>query len=270
MKGWVLWLSLACIYAEALQQSPWLGTYLSTLFEPSFTYYYFRNVEGARPKLSEPYNVRLLTLDLGFTPACTWDTELEVEFVHSPVQNWGYRSGALQARYLWLNDLEGDPASLLTGVSVREVSHQSLRDVSMPYHARWNVELTGAMGKEWAEGAFWDMHAWGLMGLGQGSHGYPWLRLLGVWQKNWEDRHRLNLFTQGYFGFGSKEHVNPHHFHGWGNYAHASIDIGTGYGYHTRYWGTIGVEYAYRAYAHVFPQNVQFVVAYWKLPFSSL
>ncbi len=270
MRAWIFGFLVLCTKLLALEQSPWLGTYFSTLFAPSFTYYTFRRVEGARPQLSQRYNVRLLTLDLGFTPSSRSDGELEAEFVHSPVQNWGYRSVALQMRYLCLNDLEGDPVSIMMGVNLREVNTQSLRDVSMPYHAQWNVEGTLAVGKEWAHGAFWDTHAWGLAGFGMGNQGYPWVRLLGVWQKNWENRHRLNCFTESYWGFGSKNHVNPNHFHGWGNYAHASVDIGTGYGYHTAFWGTIGIEYAYRLFAHTYPQNVQFLVAYWKLPFSSL
>ena len=64
-------------------------------------------------------------------------------------ETFNFRSAAWQARYLWLDDIVGDPISFATGASVRVTSTTSLKDVSCPYHGNVDFEVNFALGKEW-------------------------------------------------------------------------------------------------------------------------
>ncbi len=252
----------------SLETKPWFGNVYECIFDASYTYSRYSKVQGAAVQLRSPSNDQRVALDLSIPPSEMWDVQAEIEFVNTPRQSWGYRSAAIQGRARWLNDICGDPVSLTTGLNVREVSSKSLRDVSSPYHAKFDIELNTAVGKEWSEGSHWTMRTWGFAGVGIGNQGSPWITALGVFEKNWDDHHRTLFFAEGYFGFGEKEHVNVKHFHGWGRFHHQSIDLGLAYQYHFHLYGDITVLYAHRVFAHVFPEHVNFFTIAYKIPFS--
>ena len=131
--------------------------------------------------------------------------QVEVEFADTPRQSFGWRSVALQGRYLWLNDVEGDPYSLISALNVREVSGHSVRDVSSPYHYYLNFEFNSAIGKEWSKEGLWTMHTYALGAIGMANRGSPWLRGMGAWEANIQDRHRFLLDIEGYFGLGDEK-----------------------------------------------------------------
>ncbi len=260
--------SASTVLGWTLETQPWMSDPYELDFDTAFTYSHYPKVEGASRQLKHPSNDRLLAMDLKLTASQNFDVQLEAEFADTPRQKWGWRSGAAQARYRWLNDINGDPFSLVTGADVRIVSQHSLRDVSCPYHSNFNAELSTAAGKEWSKDSNWTMHLWGTLKAGIANHGAPWLLSELVWRRNWADTHRFTLFAEGYFGFGGREHVNVDHFHGWSHFHHQSIDLGTGYGYHFHTWGTLSLTYAYRVYARAFPERINFVMLRYCLPFS--
>jgi len=252
----------------ALQTKPWLGNPYEFDFESAFTYSRYRKVEGASKQLKSPSNDYDLFFDLGFTPRYNIDVRAEFELAETPRQNFNWRSAALQARYQWLNDIAGDPISLTTGVNFRAVPHHSLKDVSCPYASYANYELTLSLGKEWSKEGEWTMRTYGYATVGMANHGFPWMHDIVTWQFNWQDTHALFLFTVGDFGFGHQQHVNVHRFNGWGEFLHQSIDLGLAYRYRINIWGTLTVSYAYRLFAHNFPQRVNFFTLTYHLPFS--
>jgi hypothetical protein len=236
--------------------------------DAAFAYDRYRKVQDASVQLKHPSNDKLYALDLGFTASDSLDFQAELELADTPRQPLGWRSAAFQGRYLWLNDVEGDPVSLTTGIHVRSVSKHSVRDVSSPYHYYLNFELHSAIGKEWSKDGNWTMHMYGLAAIGQANRGSPWLKGLGAWEANLANRHRFLLDFAGYFGLGSKKHVDVDHFHGWARVHHQSIDLGAGYAYHMQIWGTLALKYAYRIFAKSFPENVHFITLSYHLPFS--
>ena len=270
MRNWWSYpfICLFPLVASTLETKPWLGTVWEFDFSAAYTYSRFSRVDGASAQLKHPFNDQLVTLDIGFTPSEMWDVRAEVEVVNTPRQSWGYRSAAVQGRVQWLDDISGDPLSLTSGLNMREVSTVSLRDISCPYHSVVDFELTTAIGKEWSKGCHWTMRTWGNVGIGMANRGYPWLSAQGVVEKNWNNHHRAILFADGYIGFGPKQHVDVNHFHGWAKYHHQSVDLGVGYQYHFDLWGDITVSYAYRVFAHTFPERVNFFTIAYQVPFS--
>lgn len=253
---------------SALDVKPWLGNVAECELQTAFTYSRYDKVQGATPQLKSTSNDKLIRLDLGMSILSSCDVQLEAEFADTPRQSWGMRSVALQARALWLNDIAGDPCSVVTSFNIRGVSGHSLHDVSSPYHAQVNFELNSSVGKEWSRKGVWTMRTFGLAGVGMANRGFPWLRGIGGWEANWQDTHRLGLFIHGYFGLGDKRRVNIEHFNGWAQFAHRSIDLCTAYAYQFGVWGTLSVQYAYRIFAKTFPERVNFFTICYCLPFS--
>ena len=252
----------------ALETKPWLGNIYEFEFLSAITYSRYNKVEGARVQLKSPSNDMDYLFDLSFTPLAQLDVQAELELANTPRQSFGVRSGALQARYQWFDDIAGDPVSFTTGVNVRGVTHKGLKDVSCPYASYANFELTFALGKEWSEEGMWTMRTYGFAAVGIANQGYPWTQELFVFQRNWNDVHRLTLFAEGLFGFGNKQHVNVRHFKGWGKVQHQSIDLGIAYGHTLGVYGIISIGYAHRVFAHNFPEHVNFVTLCYQVPFS--
>lgn len=253
--------------AWSLETKPWFGNVFEFELQSAFTYYRFHHVEGASVQLNAPENTRVLLFDVGLTlPQC--DMQVEADFAKSNHINWALRSVALQGRYLLLDDISGDPISVVLGINLRGAPYHFLRNVSTPYASEFNVEITGAMGKEWSSRGMWTMRTYGFAAFGIANRGYPWTRELLVWQSNWQDTHRVSLFAEGNFGFGDKQHVDVKHFLGWAAFQHRSIDLGLAYGYKITVYGLFSLSYAYRVFAHNFPEHVNFFTLSYCLPFS--
>lgn len=261
-----------CLTASifALDSKPWIGTPYEFVFDGAFSYSRFHEVENASVQLSSPSNTYDLMLDLGVALNEDFDVQGEVELAQTTGQDFTLRSAAVQGRYQCFNDICGDPVSLTFGFNFRAVPTYSLQNVSCPYSANSNFELTAAIGREWSKNALWKMRTYGLVTAGMANRGYPWTRELLVWQNNFQDIHRLTFFAEGLFGFGPKQHVNTRHFHGWAPFHHQSIDLGLGYGVRMGVWGTLSLAYAYRVFARNFPERVNSITLEYRVPFSIL
>lgn len=251
-----------------LDRLPWYCTVWEFTFTPTYTYSEYPRVQNGIPVHQAKSHDHVLGFDLGVSPAPTWQIDTEVEFADTPRQSMGLRSLALQARYLWLDDLLGDPVSLTTGAVIRGVTRHSIRDVSCPYHSYLNFEINAAVGREWDRGVDWRVRTFGGGSLGQANHGYPWLGVFGVFEGQFAHAHRLGLFLDGAMGFGHHKHVFINHFNGYASVAHRNIDAGLKYTYVFEVWGQLSLAYTRRLYARSFPENVNFFTISYMLPFS--
>jgi len=261
-------LTLAACPAFALDTQPWLGDPYAFSFDSALTYEHFRKVEGASKQLDASSNTGSLTLDLGFTGRSPFDLQIEAEIAKNNTYALTLRSGALQGRYQFLDDIAGDPLSVTFGMNLRGVLHTPLGSVSTPYASECNAEVTTSLGKEWSERETWTMRTYGFAALGIANASAPWIRGLFVWQNNWEDTHRLTVFAEGKMGLGSKSDVDTHHFDGWRHFQYRAIDLGLGYGYHFAFYGTLSASFAYRVFAENYPEHATSLIISYSLPFS--
>ena len=147
MKTLLALLSISSL-GLAIDQKPWFGDIYEFRADGGFSYSYFNEVQGAIKQPSEASNNYLTFVGMGFTPDESIDLDLDLEVVRTPRQNYSFRSGALQARYRFLNDIAGDPVSVVAGFNMRGVGSKSVKDISSPYASYLNFELTGSVGKE--------------------------------------------------------------------------------------------------------------------------
>lgn len=268
------WIALSLtalqVAAFGIDQQPWVGDVYEFRADTGFSYSYFNKVQGAKSQPSNPSNNYLVFGGFGFTPSEDIDVDLDVEMARTPRQNFSFRSGAMQARYRFLNDIAGDLVSVVAGFNMRGVGSKSVKDISSPYASYLNFELTAAVGKEHSFESTWTIRGFALAALGIAVHGYPWMRVFGSFEGNYHDTHRGCVFTEGYFGCGGKDHVNVDHFHGWGGVQHDSIDVGVAYKYKFNLWGILSLAYSCRVFAHNYPEYEQRATIRYEIPFSLL
>ncbi len=263
---WLLALLPCCGFA--LEAQPWFGDVFEFHFLGSYAYSYFNTVQNGFPQLTQPFNSHVGSLALDFSPSPEWSIDTELRFAATTAMPFNFRSGAIQARYLWLDDIIGDPISLATGISTRLTNQASLRDVSCMSHSIADFEVHFSLGKEFDASESWRFRTWGFGAVGHANQGSPWVRAIVAVETNIDDEHKLAVYAEGMNGYGRHTHVNTDHFNGYARIRQKSIDIGFRYGYRIGVWGTLRAEYARRVLAKSCPQVVNTFVFSYLLPFS--
>lgn len=259
---------LATALAYSLDQSPWLGDVYEFNLDSEVIYSQYRYINHAKEQPLYMYRNYLTKETLSFTASPNLELEFELELARTPHQLYGFRSTALAARYLALDDIAGDPVSLSLGANMRAVGGRAVRDVSSPYSSYLNTEIMATLGKEFTKGKDWKSRGYLAAVLGLANHGSAWNRVEAVCEGKIFSSQVLRAFMTGYFGYGPKRNIDIDNFHGWGRVEHRSIDLGAQYRYCFTLWGDLGLSYAYRVFARSYPQNEQTIQISYYLPFS--
>ena len=252
----------------AFEVDPWFTPLAEFNLRPSYSYRYYPDIDRARNPSHYSSHDHLIALNLGVNFLPNWDFQIETDFSSTRKLSWGTQRLGLQLRYLFMDDVAGAPVSLTAGVQVFYVPTRNMRDPSSPYHAQGNLELGIAVGKEIAKVYDWQYRFYGFVGVGTGNRGYPWLRPLLSGMFKFRHHHQFELYSEGYFGFGRRHHVDISRLNGYAKIMHQSIDVGASYHYLFEIWGSLGIQYSYRVYAHAFPERANILKVEYRLPFS--
>ncbi len=252
----------------ALEHQPWFGDVFEFHFLGRYSYSQFHSFQNAIPPLDEIFQAHLIYLGLDFSPSPVWSLDADMQFADTTKMSFNFRTFALQARYLWLDDIVGDPVSLVSGFSTRITSTRSLKDISCPSHAVLDFELNFALGKELEASNSWLFRFWGFGAIGHANRGSPWVRGIVSIETNIEDRHKWALYAEGINGYGRRIHVDIDHFFGYAKIREKAIDLGIRYGRSLDVWGTLRFEYIRRVLAKSAPENVNTFMVSYLLPFS--
>jgi len=261
------WLLLP-IFGVALEMQPWFGEVYEFHFLSAYSYSRFSKVQSGVPQLKRPFNVNLFYFDLDFSPTPQWDIDTDVQFADTTQQSFNFRTAAIQARYLWLDDIVGDRVSFCTGASLRFTPSYALHDISCPSRTNLDCELNFSIGKEIELREYWLLRVWGFGAVGQGIYGSPWVRGTVAVETNIEEKHKLSFYADGNNGYGRHTHVRTDHFDGYGKIRTKSIDVGLRYGYQIGVWGTVRAEYVRRVLAKAASAQVNTVILSYFFPFS--
>lgn len=252
----------------AFEYKPWFGKLWEFEFRPAYTFRYYDDVQnGFNPKDYSSID-QLLECGLGLSPWPTIDVQFEMNYADTHRHSWSYLSTALLFRYLVWDDIAGDPVSWTLNASIRSVHSHFLNDVSIPYHANLNLDLTTAVGKEFDKLYNWVVRFWGLFGFGIGNRGAPYLTGLARVEGNLSESQIVGIVVDSLWGLGGQQGVNANHFNSYANIEHQSIDVGGRYSYQFGVWGELLLSYTYRVYAHNFPEHAQTARVEYRLPFA--
>ncbi len=269
IKKWAFLLALLPVTAlKAFVITPWFSSLAEFQLRSGYSYRYYPDVEsGFNPTHYHSHDHRI-DLNLGVRCLPNWDLQLELDCAKTTKLDWGTQRFGSQLRYLFLDDIAGAPVSVVGSFTYFYVTTRNLSDVSSPYHAQSNFELGVAVGKEFDRTFEWVTRFWGFVGLGTANRGYPWLRPILAGEVKWAEHHKLGLFGEGYFGFGSEQSLNINRFDGYGHIQHQSLDFGLNYIYLFKIWGDLKFQYAYRIFARHFPEKASTFLVEYRLPFS--
>lgn len=269
MKKWFLAAFLgpaALIFSIEMQ--PWLGDVYEFHFLSSYAYSWFYSVQKSEPRFDQFFQSNLIYMGLDFSPSPVWSVDMDLQFADTSKMSFNFRTLAAQARYLWLDDIVGDPISLTTGASVRLTGTSSLKDVSCPSHGNMDFELNFSLGKEFDASDSWRFRTWGFGAVGQANRGAPWVRATVAIETNINDVHKWAFFVDGINGYSRYTHIDVDHFFGYAKVREKVIDLRFRYGCRTGVWGTLRLEYMRRVLAKSAPQRVNTFVLSYLLPFS--
>jgi hypothetical protein len=261
-------LVLLPLFGAALEVQPWFGDVYEFHLLAGFSYSYFDRVSHGTPELQDTFYSRVTYAGLEFSPGPAWDIDIDTQVADTTKERFGWRESGIQIRYLWSDDIVGDPITFVTGASARFISTSALHDVSSAYHGNVDFELSGAFGKEWDPSDLVRFRFWGYGALGHANRGSPWVKGIVSAEANVDERHKLSLWFDGICGYGAHRTVFIDDFDGYAKIRNRSIDVGVRYGYKLGVFGTIRFDYLRRLLAKSCPSQVNAFGVSYLLPFS--
>jgi hypothetical protein len=244
---------------RATDYQPWLGNIYEFELRGSLLYQGYAWLSSG-PHLKK-YSSNDVFLNASLSNAIP-DFGLEIEATQARTrrQKGDLDQLKITGRYVWQDDVAGDPLSLTTGLSFIYATPYSLRDVSSFHHGRAEGEVFLSIGKESPLETMWGSRWWNVLGIGLADRGSPWVRFNLTYEKRLWDQHEIRLFLYSLWGFGHKKlHLNS--FHGYGPIQHQSIDVGVRYTYLLEFFGSACVEYSFRVYGRNFPVYAHRILA---------
>jgi hypothetical protein len=239
----------------ALQNSPWLGNWLEfegSLFQSHTQARRVQTHDGTKHFFTHS---ELTTASIEFMPLVELSTELELDLAKTQSRSYGFEAIKAGARYLWLNDLTGDPVSLTTGLSTALSTPSRVKDLSSQQHGVFEVQLNVALGREFAYSADGYYHAW-LQGLaGLASSGAPWVGAELHFEKALFNRHYLDLFFIAERSLSSHRLNTLRNFHSYSRIGYEYEDLGLSYTFRQEAFGSFYVECTKRLHARYCPKG---------------
>lgn len=245
---------------NATETKPWLGNVFEFEFRPSLTYQgYTRLSSGSK---AQKYSSSDLFLNVSLSNALpSFGLEIEVLGARTRRQRSDVDQVKMTGRYVWRDDIAGDPLSIVSGLSFIQAFHPSLKDVSSFHHGISEAELFLSVGKEYPQDTVWVSRWWSVFGIGAAAHrGSPWFRLNMAYEKCFCGQHELRLLLNTLWGTGHQR-LHLHHFNGYGPVQHQSVDLGFRYTHLLEFFGNASLEYSYRVHARNFPEYTHRVTA---------
>lgn len=254
-----LFLPLVC---WATDLKPWFGNNYEVEVRSVLLYQNYHSISTLhRNDFKRNENDLFWTLSAAY-PFKRYCGEFEVTAADTHQQkHGGWDNFRVTERYQWLNDIERDPLSLVTGITFTVPYSRALHDISSFHHGHVEAEATLSFGQKYGypETNNYIFRWWNVIGVGVAEEGSPWVRGDAVYEYNYADVHQFSGFVNTLWGRG-KNNLHLHHFKGYGSIEHKSVDLGMRYSYAIGCWGRFYIQYARRVYAHNFPENVNLVL----------
>jgi hypothetical protein len=264
-----LWLLIICLPLTlfATDFKPWYPRALEIQPQAIYLFQNYHRINSRQGDVAHGSNNHFLMLDVE-VDYDVYNLEFETTFAATRHRDFGFCDFRLTGRYQLLDDVMGDPVSVVVGATYIQDNKTSLHDISCFYHGQVEGELHLAVGKEWTCEQFWVSRAWGVLGVGLADVGTAWLRGDLAWQRRWCEIHTLTLGMQSLWGLGGKNLNLDKPFHGYGLIAHHSIDLGIAYSRVFECGGIVTAGYAYRVYARNCPTRVSSAFVSYLYPFG--
>lgn len=255
-------------HLSALQVKPWLGNWLE--FEASLFQKHTESTEVATNSGTKLHSLHseATMANLGVTILPTLSAEFELDLAKTQSHDYGFQAIKTSLRKGWLNDLGGDPVSLMTALTCSFSTPSRIKDLSATEHAVFEGDFRLSFGREFGyteEGLY---RLWAMCLVGAGSSGSPWLGGEVHFEKTFSDEHTLDLFMLVQKGLSSRRLTAVSNFHSYSRLAYEYEDAGIKYAYSQFPYGSFYVQYAKRLHARYCPKASWSIELGFMIPFS--
>ncbi len=253
-----------CLFS--VEKQPWFEDIYEFNLLGKYEYSFFNKIDKPIQQLTSYSHGNLFYFDLNFVWAPQLSTDVDLQFSTTSMQSFGFRSTAIQMRYLWLDDIVGDFVSLVTSIATRYVSKKSFRDINNPLYGRFSLTGDISVGKE-IDLDYLRLHFWGDALVGIPSNGSPWLEGILAFNGVFDDS-KIELLLNGIRGYGKNRFIDVENFNGYGNVRKKILDLQISYSHKMSVWGFLSCGYQRRLLAKTAPENVNTFFIEYLYPFS--
>lgn len=248
----------------ATDRSPWTGNPFEFVSRVRYTFETFNKIEQI-PFHTDNHYLNLALLGTGWP---SFDLEGQIQVAYTPYSGFFFDYGEMAGRYVWLDDVAGEPLTVTTALAVFGASKRSVLDPSTPVTGQVGGELQALIGKEWSLCGDWISRHWlmGAVGLAHQSSG--WLRWRVATERHFCLCHTVWIDVGGRIGLGDHPMPAIEQFTGYGPIDYRSIDLRAGYRRDVGNCGEIELSYLYRLYSENFPDQLHRVAVEILIPFS--
>ena len=255
----IFFLSYLMVYScYAVEETPWLTPFF--VFQPkaAFTVETFQE-SGEAAKWGK--------FSLSNTFPDSYGIEIWAVEAWTPEQKGSIDHFGVEGAYQIWDQLQGDPCTLTARLVLQQAFLWSLRDPASFHHGKREKELLLSFGRESFIEQEWTTRWFGATKVGIAERGSPWLQGICGIAGQWQDKHQVSLKMHYLAGLGSRR-LSFHHFNGYGEIAHRSMELSVGYTYSWAFSGQLHLGYANRLYAKNFPHHWQQYLLQFIYPFG--
>ncbi len=268
-KSFVLFLFIP-FFCVATDLKPWFGTEYEAEIRATLLYQNYDSLAiPHHNSFKHKRNDAFMTLSATY-PFRRYCGEFEATAADTRHQKYRWDNFRITGRYQWMDETDGFPLSLVTGITLTEPFSRALHDISSFHHGHIEAEAHLSFGKKYGYSCsnFYIFRWWNVTGIGKAEEDHPWYREDVACEYNYGDVHQFRGFVHTLWGTG-KKNLHPHHFKGYGDIKHKSVDVGFRYSYTLGCWGIWSIQYARRVYASNFPENANLALIEYYYPFGS-
>ncbi len=265
-----LFLFITAICA-ATDLKPWFGNEYETEIRATVLYQNYHSISAPHHhahKRNE--NDRFTTFSAAY-PFRRYCGEFEVTSANTRHQKYRWDNFRVTGRHQWASEIDGDPLSMVAGLTLTEPLSRALHDISSFHHGHLEGEIHFSLGKKYGYPQCCKDYLyrwWNVIGFGIADVGSPWVRGDAAFEYNYDGINQFRGFINTLWGLG-RNNLRIHRFKGYGSIEHKSVDLGIRYGYTLGCFGTLSLQYAHRVYAYNFPKNANLVLLEYYFPFGT-
>ena len=207
----------------------------------------------------------------GFDFDLALDIDLEMgfdfEFAETDRDAFLYNRFDFSFSKLLMNDLIGDPISVMLSLNITNVGGRALAQPALIHFGEWEWRAILAVGKEWTRCFDWWFRISGFFSFGIANRGTPWLEEGFAFEQKLNATGHYMIGIKGIEVFGSHLIKNTPFNKGWGPYEFYAISAVAGY------WETIcdtevGIVVESTVWTANFYTNVTKLWLEWRVPLA--
>jgi len=175
------------------------------------------------------HNVWIEGIDFSLALDRDLQIDFDVEVAETDRQTFLYNTFDLSFSKLLMNDLIGDPFSLMLSFKMSNNGGDAVAEPALLHFGEWEWRAIVALGKEWTRFYDWWFRLSGYFSLGIANRGTPWLEEGFSFEQNFCGTQRYLLGIKALQAFGGHLIQRTPFVKGWGPYEFYTISVVGGF-----------------------------------------